>query len=71
MMDDPSQSMDEQHKQYLAELINDLIKDKQLIIATSDIGFKSKLEEECRENLQTIELKDWVRDGPKITVRTV
>jgi exonuclease SbcC len=71
MMDDPTQSMDGPHKEYLAELISDLMKDKQMIIVTSDIEFKSLVQERCKGNLQDIELRGWTKDGPEIVARTI
>jgi ABC-type lipoprotein export system ATPase subunit len=71
MMDDPTQSMDRPHKEYLADLISDLAKEKQIIIATSDIEFGSMLEAKMKGKMQKIELNSWTKDGPRMAASVV
>jgi len=63
IMDDPSQSMDTEHKKALASTIRELAETNQLIIATQD----AELETALRKNvptLQLIALKGWDPNGP-------
>lgn len=58
IMDDPAQSMDDEHKKLLAKVISTLSKEKQPIIATQDLGMKEVFETECKTH-QTIEFVSW------------
>ena len=62
MMDDPTQSMDSQHKDALAKLILEISDKRQIIIATSDDEFLKCLQNTDKD-IKNIELKDWSRQG--------
>ncbi len=62
MMDDPTQSMDSQHKDALAKLILEISDTRQIIIATSDDEFLKCLQNTDKD-IKNIELKDWSRQG--------
>jgi DNA repair exonuclease SbcCD ATPase subunit len=64
IMDDPTQSMDSQHKEALSKLISEIGKDKQIIISTADEEFKSNLERNCKTYPNMVEFKDWSKEGP-------
>ena len=66
MMDDPTQSMDSQHKEALTKLIAEICDKRQIIIATSDDEFLKYLHDNCSEKLKSIELKGWSRQGISI-----
>lgn len=62
MMDDPTQSMDSEHKDALAKLILEICDKRQIIIATSDDEFLKYLQNTDKE-IKNIELKNWSRQG--------
>ena len=66
MMDDPTQSMDSQHKEALTKLIAEICDKRQIIIATSDDEFLKYLHDNCSKKLKSIELKGWSRQGISI-----
>lgn len=63
LMDDPTQSMDPDHKRALATIIGKLAEDKQVIIATQDKEFKEFLTREC-DQMETFDFGAWSSDGP-------
>ena len=72
ILDDPSQSMDEKHKQSLAKVMIQLVKQmpqKTIIIATADQQFQSQIEKETSPDIyQKIELHGWSKEGPTIKI---
>jgi len=68
MMDDPTQSMDSDHKKTLSKLIADTSRKRQIIIATSDEEFKEYLNKYCKDAISNIEFSDWTEQGPVIAV---
>jgi len=58
VMDDPVQSMDDEHKRSLARMIQVLSTNKQIIIATQDLEMKKALDSECKR-YRTFELNSW------------
>ena len=58
VMDDPAQSMDDEHKRALARMIQMLSMNKQIIIATQDLEMKKALDSECKRQ-HTFELNSW------------
>ena len=65
LMDDPTQSMDPDHKKALAKLVATLCEDKQIIIATQDTEFKDFVAKECGR-VRTYSFGTWSSDGPLI-----
>jgi DNA repair exonuclease SbcCD ATPase subunit len=57
-MDDPAQSMDDEHKRALARIIQVLSTNKQIIVATQDLEMKKALDSECKR-YHTFELDSW------------
>lgn len=64
LMDDPTQSMDKEHKEALAKVIHSLSQSKQVIVATQDPELRDALIDTCKEKLYTYEIKGWTVDGP-------
>lgn len=64
-LDDPTQNMDDAHKKAFAELVSELIKDFQVIIATEDDETRDYIKD---ENLDATfyELGEWGSEGPDI-----
>ncbi len=65
LMDDPSQSLDPDHKEALAKLVAKLAEDKQVVIATQDTEFKEFLTRECGR-IRSYDFGTWSSDGPSI-----
>jgi len=59
VMDDPAQSMDEEHKNALASTISELSTKEQIIIATQDFELKKAVEKTCKNKLHTYEFIKW------------
>ncbi|MEH2235703.1 AAA family ATPase [Nostoc sp.] len=69
VLDDPSQNLDPAHKERLAGVLNDVLKNKQLIIATSEDDFATHLNSKLTKPKKVYRLEDWTEDdGPSITV---
>jgi len=64
MIDDPAQSMDKEHKEALAKVIQSLSQKKQVIVATQDSELRDALSNICREKLHSHEFRGWTTDGP-------
>jgi predicted ATPase len=68
ILDDPIQSLDYDHKEALAALMNDLSIDRQIIIATQNTEFKQTLEKKCSQ-IKIIELTEWSENGPIVNLK--
>lgn len=67
VFDDPSQSMGSHHKEKLAELINSIAADRQVIVGTMDSEFKELLEKHITRPAELIEFTHWdPEDGPAL-----
>jgi DNA repair exonuclease SbcCD ATPase subunit len=67
IMDDPSQNLDEDHKKSLCELLQEVSKEKQIILATNDSQFKDMLLTTFDEkNVNNYNYKRWEQDKPVI-----
>lgn len=70
ILDDPSQSLDKEHKKYLVKVLSDVALENQVIIATQD----SELEEEIEKGFKpkggytSLSYEGWDKDGPTIRV---
>ncbi len=69
VLDDPSQSLDPSHKERLAKLLDCMLGDKQLIIATSETDFVGHLRAKLKKRKRIYTLQRWAEDtGPEISV---
>ena len=69
VLDDPSQSLDLPHKSRLAELLDRLLGDKQLILATSEEDFMGHLRAKLRANKLIYTMNRWTEEtGPEISI---
>jgi DNA repair exonuclease SbcCD ATPase subunit len=66
MMDDPTQSFDESHKEDLVKLIKDLSNSRQIFIATQDEAFSQALEDACGSKVSSWNFSEWSEQGPLI-----
>ena len=67
ILDDPSQSLDEEHKQKFAETINSLVKEMNIIVATQDDSFGQQvLKQLPKEKLEAYRLTHWNKNGPTV-----
>jgi hypothetical protein len=67
-MDDPSQSLDSAHKKQLVEVLNDLLRQKQLVLATMDHELRDLLAEGLTKTKVEYRYKKWSPEtGPTIT----
>jgi len=69
ILDDPSQSLDQRHKEALAQQLAELSKKRQIIVTTQDEGFLSMLEK-ASPSLKTFELSEWTTEGLAIKYRS-
>ena len=65
LMDDPTQSMDSEHKTLLADVISELSKSRQILLSTEDESFRDLLVEKC-VSVNQISLGSWSSHGPVI-----
>ncbi|MEM2122203.1 MAG: SMC family ATPase [Candidatus Bathyarchaeia archaeon] len=65
ILDDPTQSMDTEHKEALAKLISQLASNYQIILATEDDEMRKYIERYCSK-LRIYELGRWNPSGPEI-----
>ena len=65
LMDDPTQSMDSKHKESLSEVISELSKAKQVIVATEDKEFHDFLLKKC-DSIKVLSFSGWSSKGPKL-----
>ncbi|MEH2297712.1 MAG: hypothetical protein V7K88_01215 [Nostoc sp.] len=69
VLDDPSQNLDPEHKERLAGVLNDVLKNKQLIIATSEDDFATHFNNNLTKPKKVYRLEGWTEDaGPSIRV---
>jgi len=68
ILDDPSQSLDREHKEALIGILNEISGEKQLIMATQDEELL-KLVQSASVPVETFEFASWGMDGPKIEAR--
>jgi exonuclease SbcC len=66
LMDDPTQSFDESHKDELVELIKDLSKARQVFVATQDEQFSKAVEDSCGAKVSTWTFSEWSEEGPVV-----
>jgi exonuclease SbcC len=68
LLDDPSQSMDNVHKEALSKLLKDILQEKQLIVSTQDTEFEKHLEKLMPTTETMIyKLSEWSTIGPEIS----
>lgn len=65
VMDDPAQSMDEEHKNSLVSAIFELSAKKQIILATQDLELKNAVEKVCA-GLRKYEFDEWSPEGVEV-----
>jgi exonuclease SbcC len=65
ILDDPTLSMDDNHKEKLAKLLNLIVTYRQVIIATHDKPFMEFIRKDAKE-MALIEFKNWDTPGPEI-----
>jgi DNA repair exonuclease SbcCD ATPase subunit len=68
-MDDPTQSMDREHKEALAKVIHSLSQSKQVVVATQDSELSDVLNDTCKERVHSYEINSWTIDGPIMAAR--
>ena len=68
VLDDPSQSLDLDHKKSLLEVLGDLSHENQIIIATQDTELKKEIDAGFVPNggYITLEYERWGKEGPVI-----
>jgi DNA repair exonuclease SbcCD ATPase subunit len=66
IMDDPTQSFDESHKEDLVKLIKELSNSRQLFIATQDEQFSQDVQDTCGPRVALWEFSEWSEQGPAI-----
>jgi DNA repair exonuclease SbcCD ATPase subunit len=66
LLDDPTQSMDETHKVAVCKSVTDLLKDKQVILATQDEEIV-RLTKDAQKGVKMFEFSDWTVKGPVIS----
>lgn len=68
ILDDPSQSLDSEHKKALAALIASVGTREQILVATQDEQFIMDLQRETAAiNPATLNLGKWSTNGPSVT----
>lgn len=65
ILDDPTLSMDDSHKEKLAKLLSTVCSSRQIIIATHDKPF-TEFAKQHAAGATIIEFKDWDKQGPEI-----
>ena len=65
LLDDPTQSMDESHKVAVCKSITNLLKEKQVILATQDEEIM-RLTKGAQKGVKTFEFSEWTVKGPAI-----
>lgn len=67
LLDDPSQSMDKEHKEALSKLLGEILEERQILVTTQDTEFKQCLEKSLNKAKTKIyELQEWNTEGPEI-----
>jgi DNA repair exonuclease SbcCD ATPase subunit len=68
LLDDPSQSMDNAHKDALSKLLNEILREKQTLVATQDMELKQNMEKSiANANIIIYKLSEWGTEGPEIS----
>lgn len=68
LLDDPSQSMDNAHKDALSKLLNEISGEKQTLVATQDTELKQNMEKSItKANIIIYKLSEWDTEGPEIS----
>jgi len=71
MMDDPTQSLGSEMKRELANILDDIAKDRKLLIATPDTEFRDLLGSSIKKSKVTYNFIDWSgTEGPRISRST-
>lgn len=69
VLDDPSQSLDPAHKERLANILNRVVEDKQLVIATSEGDLSTYLRSKLTKKKRIYKMEKWTEDiGPEVKV---
>ena len=69
LLDDPSQSLDPAHKERLANILNRVLEDKQLVIATSEDDFGTHLRSKLTKKKGIYTMEKWTEGtGPEVKV---
>lgn len=69
VLDDPSQNLDPVHKERLASVLNQVLDNKQLVIATSEEDFDTQLNRQITKSKKVYRLDGWSEyAGPEINV---
>ena len=67
VLDDPSQSLDPEHKKALASLIGEIGREQQIFVATQDEEFQKELHHVASElNGLILTFGKWTTDGPEV-----
>lgn len=67
LMDDPSQSLDSEHKRQLVQVLNEVVSQKQLVVSTMDQEFRDYLTTELTKTKTEYVFESWTpQDGPMI-----
>lgn len=70
IFDDPTQSMDKDHKEALAKLLCQEMEKKQIIIATQDEEFYRTLKKQIEyDTAKCFNMEDWSVKGPLLTIQ--
>ncbi len=67
LMDDPTQSMDTEHKEALSKLISELSKTRQVIVSTEDREFYDIIVKYCK-TAKIYSFDGWTTKGPKVAI---
>jgi DNA repair exonuclease SbcCD ATPase subunit len=66
LLDDPSQSMDKAHKEALSELVAEMAKEKQIVVATQDNEFEQTMERTLpKTTTKFYKIQGWTTQGPE------
>jgi DNA repair exonuclease SbcCD ATPase subunit len=66
LMDDPTQSFDDTHKEKLVKLIKELSNSRQVLVATQDKQFCQAIEESGGTRVSAWEFSEWSEQGPVV-----
>ena len=68
LLDDPTQSMDPEHKEALSRLLNEIFDQRQILVATQDAEFEECMKKSMPEDKTRIyKIQQWDTEGPKIS----
>lgn len=70
VLDDPSQNLDSTHKSALADVLRDIARDRQVLIATQDEELQKRLRESFPSGKGTfvVAFSSWSKKGPELTI---